>query len=562
MTQWWLSSLVASLVAIVSFSSRFAQAATGVERATYEVFHVAFDHPGDGVLKQSVAVFRVHFDAQLSLERQLNGSLEDAAFFPEASESQYGLTQLRCGDVLVRSHPTELPPDTIDYVPDFLVPSVHAGEFSVSEVALLLSATNRVRDRTKSFYEAIMFLGDRSRGFGSGVSVEAVSSCVMDFLPVANQTWLPGGAYMDGDGQAVLPAGIQFAPLELQVWPFRNGAPIDTAATERVGQLAGQILRHVFFNGTNATDVAETTLHKKRMDDCVPLPHGIEQGDPISLLQVTSLTDTVGGLFKSALGSVLSPVMSSMASVISSLLTPLMGEGLKQATDKGFDSEITSLLSHMLADKLATEIVGPLSAAIPPSVAESTAETVSALVSTQLTDRLSGPVAEQVTKALDAAVPLMVAGTENSPTVPDSRPDSGDSAFIEMESPDPPPEVSALSAPTVPQDIAASTTKTLLHTLTRSLTHTVVPALLHTLTHNPLEDYYCYYCFHKKVYCQYCHYSPQQLYYSLYYAGFYSTYYADYFGDYFTQGLSILPSHPKIQEFASSATRLTAGESS
>lgn len=38
----------------------------------------------------SVAVFRVHFDAQLSLERQLNGSLEDASFFPEASESQYG----------------------------------------------------------------------------------------------------------------------------------------------------------------------------------------------------------------------------------------------------------------------------------------------------------------------------------------------------------------------------------------------------------------------------------------------------------------------------------------
>lgn len=65
--------------------------------------------------------------------------------------------------------------------------------------------------------------------------------------------------------------------------------------------------------------------------------------------------------------------------------------------------------------------------------------------------------------------------------------------------------------------------------LGKSLTHSIIPALMHSMTHNPLQDYYCYYCFHKKVYCQYCNYAPSQLYYAMYYAGFYSTYYTNYY---------------------------------
>ncbi len=65
--------------------------------------------------------------------------------------------------------------------------------------------------------------------------------------------------------------------------------------------------------------------------------------------------------------------------------------------------------------------------------------------------------------------------------------------------------------------------------LAKSLSHATVPALVHSLTHSPLQDYYCYFCFHQKLYCQYCNYSPQQLYYSLYYTGYYSNYYSDYF---------------------------------
>ena len=56
---------------------------------------------------------------------------------------------------------------------------------------------------------------------------------------------------------------------------------------------------------------------------------------------------------------------------------------------------------------------------------------------------------------------------------------------------------------------------------------------MHTLTHNPLQDYYCYYCFHHKVYCQYCHYAPSQLYYAMFYTGYYSQYYTNYYASAF-----------------------------
>ena len=84
---------------------------------------------------------------------------------------------------------------------------------------------------------------------------------------------------------------------------------------------------------------------------------------------------------------------------------------------------------------------------------------------------------------------------------------------------------------TLPLHTARLLTRDLNHLLTRSLPHSLVPALVHTLTHSPMQDYYCYYCFHHKAFCQYCTYAPQQLYYAMYYAGYYSTYYGDYFGD-------------------------------
>jgi len=62
--------------------------------------------------------------------------------------------------------------------------------------------------------------------------------------------------------------------------------------------------------------------------------------------------------------------------------------------------------------------------------------------------------------------------------------------------------------------------------LSRSLTHSITAALIHTVSHSPLSDYYCYYCYHHQAYCEFCNYSPQQIYHGLYYAGYFSTWYS------------------------------------
>eukprot|EP00939_MAST-03C_sp_MAST-3C-sp1_P000939 g939.t1 len=74
--------------------------------------------------------------------------------------------------------------------------------------------------------------------------------------------------------------------------------------------------------------------------------------------------------------------------------------------------------------------------------------------------------------------------------------------------------------------------RNLLRLLTRSLSLSIVPSLVHAMSHSPLQDYFCYYCYHHGVYCSYCHYAPVQLYYAQYYAEYYAKYYADYFADY------------------------------
>ena len=80
-----------------------------------------------------------------------------------------------------------------------------------------------------------------------------------------------------------------------------------------------------------------------------------------------------------------------------------------------------------------------------------------------------------------------------------------------------------------PDHTARLLAKTLSNTLSRSLPHAIVPSLMHTVSHNPLQDYYCYYCFHMKTYCQYCTYAPSQIYYAMYYTGYFSTYYSSYY---------------------------------
>jgi hypothetical protein len=163
--------------------------------------------------------------------------------------------------------------------------------------------------------------------------------------------------------------------------------------------------------------------------------------------------------------------------------------------EQAMTEQITGFLSRGLKSRLTETLVPPLKETVVASVTSSTTQLFQLSLTKILTKNLQKPLVDQITQI-----------TANHITK----------------------HLDSL----IPEHTARLLAKELNHMLARSIPHSVVPSLVHTLTHSPLQDYYCFYCYHHKTYCQYCHYAPQQMYYASYYTGFYSTYYGDYYGDY------------------------------
>jgi hypothetical protein len=169
----------------------------------------------------------------------------------------------------------------------------------------------------------------------------------------------------------------------------------------------------------------------------------------------------------------------------------VMGEGV-QTENVEMTREIYDQVSQALKQHLVSSVLPPLHETIADQTGESTMEMIQEYVSNDLPERLAMPIAARITEETVNQVPLKM----------------GKKA---------------------PDHTARLLAKTLSNTLSRSLPHAIVPSLMHTVSHNPLQDYYCYYCFHMKTYCQYCTYAPSQIYYAMYYTGYFSTYYSSYY---------------------------------
>jgi hypothetical protein len=162
--------------------------------------------------------------------------------------------------------------------------------------------------------------------------------------------------------------------------------------------------------------------------------------------------------------------------------------------DQSMTEQITGLLSRGLKARLTETLVPPLKQTIVASVSSSTTQLFQLSLTKVLTKRLERPLMEAITEKCTKLMPK----------------------HLDM---------------LLPAHMARLLSKDLNHLLSRSVPHSLVPALVHTLTHSPMQDYYCFYCYHHKTYCQFCNYAPSQTYYAEFYTGFYSTYYGDYYMD-------------------------------
>jgi len=207
-----------------------------------------------------------------------------------------------------------------------------------------------------------------------------------------------------------------------------------------------------------------------------------------------------GLLADPAIKSVSEPIKDVHAAAMSTVTLFHMGRDLPSMLDIG--------LNDVLARQLVDSTMQPLQLIFPFSLAE--------IVQDQLPARIAHTVAEEVVK--DITPRINTAVTQRLHRVM--------SRVIE--------ERTLLDAL---KHINSGVGYDAAHILSISLSQTITPALLHTLMHNPQQDYFCYYCNKKQLYCIYCHANnakaARQNYYAEFYAGFYSRYYTAYYARYF-----------------------------
>ena len=88
----------------------------------------------------------------------------------------------------------------------------------------------------------------------------------------------------------------------------------------------------------------------------------------------------------------------------------------------------------------------------------------------------------------------------------------------------------------------------LVHTLLPALTHSLSAVIVKSMSRHPQEDYFCYYCKHKKIYCRNCKDSATNDHWIDYYTSYYAQYYADYYDRFYSVQATIYqlvqPSEP------------------
>jgi hypothetical protein len=480
-------------------------------------------------------------------EQDLDAML-NTNYYPENNgdkKSEFGLTELNCyNDQTNKYHTFKSYPDDSDIVNNkttpgdqeivdipetLLVPRFDLNTYPWAE-AFLQSATLIGMEKghvgSKSIFDKdITGLNDAiDRNADHGYKYQAVIfdtifdtnevdlnhvTCNLTLVQPAQQTWLPKRAFFNSKTRQML--STKSVPLIIKRLDFND---LDTK-TEKVQKKGHQTLlkisNHIEDNIDRISNVVLKSYDKEDAnidlsdENCVSVPDELLSHSGVVALLQTGVKDMHTEV-DDELPALILPILQLILMPVSKLLASLFGHKVVEKMHMSGGYEIREGLIKDVAEDVAARVINGVSRTVVPGLMASVPDAVSTsimeIIQTYLIEDLS-PNTEHV--------------------------------FGE--------KMAEMLQPTVYKDIAPEAarllthraTRSVTHSLTRSLAHSIVPALSHTITHSPLQDYYCYFCFHQKVYCSFCTYSPTQLYYSLYYAGFYSAYFGDYYSEYFSK---------------------------
>jgi hypothetical protein len=195
-----------------------------------------------------------------------------------------------------------------------------------------------------------------------------------------------------------------------------------------------------------------------------------------------------GGPLYGIVNTIISPICQTVSDSLSAPIGGALGYWIGEVAKPGLADLFSLELQRSLPIQTVTQFMPALIQILPDQLAQTLSRALADYMTPHVTERMSTALAQHVPGHLDRSLPMRMS--------------------LEM-----------------PKMIAQNVGLTLGVILTKSLTHSVVPALLHCLSHQPLTDYYCWYCFKHETYCEYCQYSPLQIYFGSYYAGYFSSYY-------------------------------------
>ena len=332
--------------------------------------------------------------------------------------------------------------------------------------------------------------------------------CNLTFVEPSKQTWLPKKVFVNRETKK--PLKTKVTRLTLLPLDFNN---VDTDKENDEEQKHHPLIRisnHIEDNIDTISSVVLRSYDKEDSEelsekDCVKLPEELLSHSGVVALLQTGVKEMHTDV-DDELPALMLPILQLILMPITKLLSSLFGHRVVEKMHNSGGFQIREGLIKDVAEDVSARVINGVSRMVVPglmqSVPDAVSESIMSIIQTYLIEDLS-PSTER--------------------------------AFAT--------KMGEMLQPTVYKDIAPEASRILTerasrsvtHSLTRSLAHSIVPALSHTITHSPLQDYYCFFCYHHKVYCGFCNYSPTQLYYSLYYAGFYSSYFGDYYSEYFSK---------------------------
>jgi hypothetical protein len=446
-----------------------------------------------------IAVLSLQFDAPLAVTRQGNNGSEPSTLpLGQATPSDlFGLVRLICGHSLFDSHPPRdgsFTPEAAvgpHLLPGFLLLAPGEAGLNVNgswaeswPLLALLENELETLDGPTSL-RGFLVLGSSSGARGQWRSriTTSLDQCEVRILEESSQSWLPTGSLHLEDDEEATPI-ISRRKVELLKKPVE-------------------------------TDAAASRLPAK-----TPLSTGVVR----NLLRSISTSRAKSA----ALAGSASKPMFLETSVGASAKTEVKFAGILKGIISGLLAGLAKPMGDMIGSFTAEGILDPVAEKVLDGVTDSMQSGLSAYVQSDVVVQIIPGICEAVTAALTENTARAMAEAVTRGTTETVTTDVTTRVTHTIVDP-----VTMRSAQVIAVKTARMLHNSLTHILSRSIPHIIVPALLNTVSVGVKEDYYCYFCKEKQMYCIYCNKNKgdtmNRLYYALYYTSYHSTYYSNWY---------------------------------